>query len=64
MESDATFKKYLGSFGCATADFYQALDEIVSHANDDYKRGNLTTEQLAIITKMAYYLESMRPSEQ
>ena len=63
MENDESFKKYLGSFGCATADFYQALDDIVSHANNDYRRGNLTIEQLAIITKMAYYLESMRPSE-
>ena len=46
------------------ADFYQSLDDILSRANDDYKYGNLTLEQLAIITKMAYYLESMRPSEQ
>ena len=64
MENSETFEKYLGSFGCATADFYQTLDDIVSHANDDYKRGNLTIEQLAIITKMGYYLESMRPFEQ
>ena len=64
MENSETFEKYLGSFGCAAADFYQALDEIVSHANDDYKRGNLTIEQLAIITKMVYYLENMRPSVQ
>lgn len=64
MENDATFKKYLGSFGYVIADFYQSLDDILSHANDDYKRGNLTLEQLAIITKMVYYFESMKPSEQ
>ena len=64
MENSETFEKYLGSFGCAAANFYQALDEIVSHANDDYKCGNLTIKQLAIITTMAHYLESMRSSEQ
>ena len=63
MENSETFEKYLDNFGYATADFYQALDDILSSANYDYKRGNLTIEQLAIITKMAYYLESMRPSE-
>ena len=64
MTNDETFKIYLGSFGYAAANFYQALDEIVSHANDDYNRGNLTIKQLAIITTMAHYLESMKPSEQ
>lgn len=64
MENSETFEKYLGSFGYVLADMYQAMDDILSNANDDYKRGNLTLEQLAIITKMVYYLESMRPYEQ
>lgn len=64
MENDATFKQYLRNFGYAMADFYQALDDILSSANDDYKRGNITIEQLAIITKMVYYFESIKPFEQ
>ena len=64
MESDATFKKIIWFYECAVADFYQSLDDILSRANDDYKRGNLTLEQLAIITKMVYYHENMRPFEQ
>ena len=63
MKNSETFEKYLGRFGCATVNFYQALDDIVSHANDDYKRGNLTIEELEIITKMVHYLESMSTSE-
>ena len=62
MKNDETFKKYLGSFGYAFTDFYQELDYILSHANDDYKRGNLTLEQLAIITKMVYYFENHETS--
>lgn len=64
MRNDETFKKYLGSFGCAIADFYQELDDILSRANDDYKRGNLTLDQFAAITKMTYYLENIDSVEQ
>ena len=64
MKNDETFKKIIWFYECAVADFYQELDDILSRANDDYKRGNITLEQLAIITKMIYYFESMKPVEQ
>ena len=64
MENDATFKKYLGLFECALADMYQAMDDILSSVNYEYKHGSLTLEQLAIITKMVYYVESIKPFEQ
>ena len=63
MKNSETFKKYLGSFGYALDDMYQAMDDILSNAND-YKCGNLTLEQLAIITKMVDYFESIKPFEQ
>lgn len=64
METSETFKKYLGRFGCALADMYQAMDDILSDANDDYENGNITIVQLALIAKMVCYFESIKPFEQ
>ena len=63
MENSETFKKYLWSFGYALGDMFQAMDDILSHANDDYRHGNITLEQLTIITKMVYYYERIKPFE-
>lgn len=64
METSKTFKKYLGRFGYALDEMYQAMDDILSDANDDYENGNITIVQLALIAKMVCYFESIKPFEQ
>ena len=51
--------EYLTKFGVAFSKMVEDMDSIVSDAELDYEKGNITDEQLNYIRKMADYFENV-----